>query len=269
LLVDDASDNSEYAELPLNIRIIRNNKNLGYVNSVNIGFAASSADVVLLLDSDAYPKMDLTAKVCEEFLSQPDLGALGFYLVDEKGQATGSSSPDPSWVELLLGQRLGDIYGRYVKNSPTVLMNLHSCAIAVRREAFESVGGFDANFDFLDADIDFSMRLRQKGWRLGSESKLVVFHKGGGSFQKTSTRVVRHHINRWRLLNKHGKLRWPRLLKLGLILRHSTELILFWLARPLMINSKDILKDKLEGRRVLLKTVWSGYGNDCERLTIL
>jgi GT2 family glycosyltransferase len=262
LIVDDASDKAEPSDLPIKVRLLRNESNLGYARSVNVGFSAVETDIVILLDSDAYPLMDLTAKTLYEFVSNPHLGALGFHLVDEIGQGTGSSSPDPSCAELLLGQRFSELYGRYVKKRNTKLINLHSCALAVRREAFESVGGFDINFDFLDADIDFSMRLRQKGWELRKESSLMVFHKGGGSPQKTSARVVRHHINRWRLLSKHRKIRWPLLLKLGLALRHSTELLLLWLARYLTNYSDDILRDKLEGRRFLFKTVWSGYGNE-------
>jgi GT2 family glycosyltransferase len=262
LIVDDSSDEIVPTDLPAKVRTIRNDRNFGYVRSVNVGFAASKADIVILLDSDAYPLMDLALKIYQEFINNPQLGALGFHLVDENGQETGSISSDPSCIELLLGQRLSEIYGCYIKPKNTSLIALHSCALAVRRKAFESINGFDTSFDFLDADIDFSIRLRQKGWELRKESSLMVFHKGGGSAQKTSKRVVRHHANRWHLLKKHQKIRRPLLLKLGLALRHFTELMILWLSRPLMRYSKDIFRDKIEGRRRLFKMVWSGYGNE-------
>jgi GT2 family glycosyltransferase len=131
--------------------------------------------------------------------------------------------------------------------------------MAVRRKAFESVGGFDEAFDFLDADTDFSMRLRQAGWRLGNSEEIVAYHEGGGSPQSTAKRVVRHHRNRWRLLQKHSKLKQPLMIKATLALRHGLEYGLLRLLGSVFTNTTAEQEDKLTGRRVLLRRVWSSY----------
>ena len=97
------------------------------------------------------------------------------------------------------------------------------CAVALRRAAFLNVGGFDEGFDWLDADLDMSLRLHEAGWQLQTDPSLKACHRGGGSFQTTAQRVFRFHRNRWRLLTKHRRIRHPALLKLGLAARHGLE----------------------------------------------
>jgi GT2 family glycosyltransferase len=131
--------------------------------------------------------------------------------------------------------------------------------MAVRRQAFESVGGFDEAFDFLDADTDFSIRLRQAGWRLGKSKDIVAYHEGGGSPQSTAKRVVRHHRNRWRLLQKHGKLRRTEVAKAVLAARHGLEYGLLQLLGAVFTKTTAEKEDKLAGRRMLLQRVWRAY----------
>jgi GT2 family glycosyltransferase len=131
--------------------------------------------------------------------------------------------------------------------------------MAVWQEAVEDVGGFDEGFDFLDADTDFSMRLRQAGWRLTKSDEVTAYHEGGGSPQSTAKRVARHHQNRWRLFRKHGKLRHPGLVKAALALRHGLEYGLLHLAGSILTDTSAERKDKLTSRRELLQRVWYGY----------
>src|SRR5262245_34604716 len=90
VIVDDASSTPPPSDLPATTRVLHNERNLGYVASVNRGFAAVSGDVVLLLDSDAYPLADLMPSIRRAFTEDPALGALGFALVDRHGRATGA-----------------------------------------------------------------------------------------------------------------------------------------------------------------------------------
>ena len=262
VVVDDASEQNVPEHLPDKVRVIQNPKNRGYVASVNIGFSHLKDDVIILFDSDAYPLMDLTQSLADLFASNPQLGVVGFQLVDEEGQPTGSYSQEPNVLGLLLGQKLEAWYQSWFQQTKKRPLCLHSCGMAVRRIAFEEVGGFDEGFDFLDADIDFSMRLRAAGWDLQVNPSLVAYHIGGGSFQSTAKRVLRHHRNRWRLLVKHGHLALPWLLKIGLVTRHALEYSFLGIMGKVIIKDPTTLRDKLHGRRQLFNEVWSGYGNE-------
>lgn len=262
LVVDDASEESVPDNLPDKVKVIQNNHNQGYVHSVNVGFAQLQEDLVILLDSDAYPLMDLTKLLTQTFTANPMLGAVGFQLVDEKGQPTGSSCPEPKAFDLLLGQALASKYNSWFKHDKECSLCLYSCGMAVRRSAFEEVSGFDEGFDFLDADIDFSIRLRAAGWHVQVDPSLLAYHKGGGSFQTTSKRVLRYHRNRWRLLSKHGLISQPRLLKVGLAVRHAFEYGILQVFGKDLIPEFTVLADKLHSRQQLLRQVWSAYGNE-------
>jgi GT2 family glycosyltransferase len=262
LVVDDASDQkAQHENLPTQVRVVYNSKNCGYAPSVNIGFSNIKEDVVILLDSDAYPLMDLTESLEHLFATNPKLGAVGFKLVDNNGQPTGYCSPEPSVLGLLLGQQLSDLYDAKVKRTIDSIVCIHSCGMAIRRTAFEEIGGFDEGFDFLDADIDFSMRLDAAGWDLQIDPNLVAYHEGGGSPQTTAKRVLRHHRNRWRLLSKHGRIRFPFLLKAGLATRHILEYVFLRIVGKVVVNDTKTLEDKIFGRHQLMNSVWSNYDN--------
>lgn len=261
LVVDDRSEQLLPDLFVGKVHVIQNSQNKGYVASVNIGFSQLQEDIVILFDSDAYPLMDLTQPLIQIFESDPSLGAVGFQLVDEDGNPTGSHRPEPHALGLLLGQKLQARTQSWFPSLQKRPICLYSCGMAVRRAAFEDIGGFDENFDFLDADIDFSIRLRRAGWQIQLQKSLLAFHKGGGSFQTTAKRVLRYHKNRWRLLAKHGYLPAPILFKAGLATRHAIEYGALHVGGKRLIKDPISLKDKLHSRQKLLKEVWSGYGN--------
>lgn len=261
LVVDDASEESTPVFSSDKVRVIKNPQNKGYVASVNIGFSQIEEDIIVLLDSDAYPLVDLAQPLISIFTSNSELGAIGFHLVDENGNPTGSYRPEPHALGLILGQKLESRTRSllpFLQNRPICL---HSCGMAIRRIAFEAIGGFDENFDFLDADIDFSMSLRRTGWQIHCHPELVAFHKGGGSFQTTAKRVIRHHRNRWMLLGKHGYLPPLAAFKIALSIRHLFEYCALEIMGKRLVKDPVSLKDKLESRKKLLQGVWSGYGN--------
>jgi len=258
LIVDDCSSDTGPDDLPAPIRVVRNETNQGYVRSVNVGFSELDGDIIVLLDSDAEPLMDVVPGVRKAFSEDPELGAMALHLVDRDGHPTGAVSPEPTVLHYVLGQKAGSWLRRVTQGDdlpPPERLCLHSCGMAVRRTAAEEIGGFDEGFDFLDADTDFSMRLRQAGWRLAKSDDVVAYHEGGGSPQSTAKRVVRHHRNRWRLLQKHEKLGFPNLLRGLLGLRFGVEYGVLRIFGSLLYPDSEVWEDKVRGRKKLLTEV--------------
>lgn len=54
--------------------------------------------------------------------------------------------------------------------------HLPGCNIAVRKEAFSAIGGFDPQFTTAGDDVDFCWRLRDAGYRLGFSPVAFVWH---------------------------------------------------------------------------------------------
>lgn len=260
LVVDDGSDAPAVWPEDGNVVIHRNPENLGYVASVNVGMSLMEEELVVLLDCDARPLNDFVPEVLARFNENPRLGALGFTQTDDRELLRPAGESCPSLLDFIIGPSFAHRFPFSLsarKPTGTSILCLHSCCIAIRRAAFENVSGFDESFDFLDADNDFSIRLNRSGWRTALTSEVLCFHPGSGSPQSTTTRVLRFHRNRWRLLRKHGFVRCPAVVRPFLFLRHLLE----WLALMLLRlrTPSPELRDKASCRVTLLKSVWKDY----------
>ncbi|MGI8330056.1 glycosyltransferase family 2 protein [Actinomadura scrupuli] len=86
---------------------------------------------------------------------------------------------------------------RYLEECPTI-------NLAFRREAYDSVGGFDETFAY-GSDVDFSWRLQDAGHRIRSAPEAIVTHDWGDrrrqvrrsyAYGKARARLYRKHRSR-------------------------------------------------------------------------
>ena len=111
------------------------------------------------------------------------------------------------------------------------------------------MGGFDAEFDFCDVDVDYSMRLRRGGWKVEVDPAVEVFHVGGGTPQLLRHRVLHFYKSRWRLLRKHGLMPSPRLARAVILTRLACEKAILEIFGRLLFPSAEVLNDKILGRQ--------------------
>ncbi len=71
-------------------------------------------------------------------------------------------------------------------------------ALVVRREAWERVGGFDADYFMYAEDLDLSLRLRLAGYGVGVARAAVVEHDY--DFHKGTHKWLLLEVNRWRTI---------------------------------------------------------------------
>ncbi len=233
------------------------------INEVRRGFAASlnravgevDTGLAVVFDADAYPLADTAGAIFDAFADEPRLGLLGFRTVDARGRDTPSWSEEPGVLALVAGQRLdGWLRRRLPAHSPRFLC-LHTAALAIRREAFLAVGGADEELGFLDVDIDLSMRIRRAGWIVRQDAALVAYHEGGGTPVSTRWRVQQFYRSRFRLLRKHGRIRFPGLLRAAVLGRLAVEALLLAALGGLLFRDRDRRRDKVLGRRELIRLV--------------
>jgi GT2 family glycosyltransferase len=260
VLVDDHSRTPRPAgDLDGRVRLVIHPENLGGGPSLARAIAEAGTDIVVVFDSDAYPLSPFAAALRRQFEAEPELAAVGFRTVDRHGRNTGMPEPEPDASTLVLGQRLHALYRR-LRPARRRPFCLYTPALAIRRRAFEAVGGLDdRRFDFLDLDTDLSMRWNRAGWRLAWRPDLVAFHEGGGSPQATHQRVVRHYRNRWLLLHKHGRIKHPAALRRLVLARLALELAGLWTLGRLVFGNGPRLADKLIGRRLAWRHVRDHY----------
>ncbi len=68
-----------------------------------------------------------------------------------------------------------------VPAEPVTVPYLAATAIVARREALESVGGFDERYFLYGEDLDLCRRLRRAGWELAALPWQFATHENGGS----------------------------------------------------------------------------------------
>jgi GT2 family glycosyltransferase len=136
--------------------VLREPVGMGPAGLRNAGAEGSDADVIVFVDSDVEVHPDALSRIATRFAADSELVAV-FGAYDDEPAAPGLTS------------RFRNLLHHHVHaSSPGEAETFWAGLGAVRREAFEATGGFDAA-RFPDAsveDIELGMRLRESGARL-------------------------------------------------------------------------------------------------------
>jgi len=258
VVYDDCSRTQPGEPFPVGTHIHLGSSNVGLTNALNIAFSLLSEDIVVLFDSDAYPVSPFCSEVLQRFEHDPQLGLLAFQTIGKSGLPTESYTTEPNFWSLLLGQAM---YAKLEKwlSDQSGNISVFTCAMAVRRQAFVELNGFDEAFDWLDLDHDFSMRMNRSNWKVSVADSARIFHEGGGTPQLTRKRVLRFYKTRWYLLNKFNRLPTKQFAKRLIISRLYVEYIFLALFGRTIISDPDRFSDKLQGRRELIAFCKTNY----------
>jgi GT2 family glycosyltransferase len=127
----------------------------------NNAAAEGPADHLAFVDSD-HEIADGWLAAMAEVMSDDTIGAVG---------ALCDPPPNGTWVQETYGWLRGKTRGHKDVNW------LGSGNMAVRRVAFDQVGGFDVTLEACE-DVDLCQRLRAAGWRVVADERLVNVHYG-------------------------------------------------------------------------------------------
>jgi GT2 family glycosyltransferase len=195
IVVDDCSDDDtqEMLRRMKNIKIVRNEKNLGFILSCNAGAKAAEGDFLLLLNNDTEVQRNWLAPMVNTFKTHSDCGMVGAKLLYADGrlqEAGGIVWQDGSaWN-----------YGRLDDpNKPeySYLRAVDYCSgacLLVHRENYLSLGGFDVHY--LPAyyeDTDLAFRIREQGRQVYYQPLSRVIHFEGVSNGTDTTSGVKEY----------------------------------------------------------------------------
>lgn len=174
--------------------IIENMENLGFSAGNNLALKKTKADYYLLLNSDTEIKKDSLEKLME-FAGKNDFGIFSCKLVNRDGsfQPNGGDLPLGlslfSWiaglddVTPLLKSVLPSFHRKflsYYKDGKEVGW-VGGTAMMIREDVLKKAGYLDENIFMYGEDVEYCMRAKKKGFKIGWTDGTEIMHLGGGS----------------------------------------------------------------------------------------
>jgi len=197
IVADNCSTDDSLAVLQQfpSVRTILLDQNHGYAGGYNEALKQVTADYYLLVNSDVEVSPNWIAPLSHFLDENKDYAAVQPKILDfnqkdyfEYAGAAGG------FIDLLgypycrgrIFNTLEQDTGQY--NSNVDIFWASGACFMIRSEVFKQVGGFDADFFAHMEEIDLCWRVKSLGLKIAFVPNSVVYHVGGGTLNKTSSR---------------------------------------------------------------------------------
>lgn len=183
IVVDDASnDETQKVLAPIKgVRLIRNDKNLGFVHSCNKGAAVARGNYLWFLNNDTLVMHNSLDALVDTFRQIPNVGLAGSKLIYPDGklqEAGGIIWNDASGWNF--GR--GDTADRPEYSYSREVDYCSGASIMIPKSLFDELGGFDAQYaPAYYEDVDLAFKVRRAGRKVWYQSLSQIVHDEGVS----------------------------------------------------------------------------------------
>jgi hypothetical protein len=198
LVVDNGSTDESVARVRARfptVDLLQTGENLGYAEGNNAGLRAAvagGASYLFVLNNDVVVARDTISLLVEALEADASIGMVGpAVFFSDPSDRLFSTGSQIDWQRATI-RHTG--LGRTVKDSlePELLDVdfLVGCAVLVRRDLIEDMGGLDPAYYLNFEDVEWGVRARRRGYRVVCAPQARVWHKlssslGVGSPQNT------------------------------------------------------------------------------------
>ena len=209
------------------VRVVRTGANLGYGAGANRGVAAApGADVVLVMNPDVELHPGAVDALVRAIDADPAVAVVGPRVLEADGSRYPSARRFPSPGDALAHALVGRVWPdnrfsrRYrmadLGTDRAVAVDWVSGAcFAVRRRAWEELGGFDEAYFMYAEDMDLCWRARQAGWDVVYDPSATVTHLQGVSTRRRPYAMLAAHHRSALRFTWRTQVGWRRLLVPG------------------------------------------------------
>ncbi len=204
ILADNASDDGSVewvAEYFSSVKIASFDNNYGYTGGNNRAVPFATKEILLFLNNDVKVHPDWLTGLNALFESDTQIAAaqpkiLSYEQPDyfEYAGAAGGFLDNLGYP--FCRGRLLDTFekdeGQY--DSEVDITWASGAALAIKKDVFEELEGFDEDFEFHMEEIDLCWRVINRGYTVKFTPESVVFHLGGGSLPMGSSRKVYYNF---------------------------------------------------------------------------
>lgn len=200
-----------------NVSVVRYEGNFNYSSINNFGAKYAKGEYLLLLNNDTKV---ITPEWMEEmlmFAQREDVGAVGAKLYYEENNIQHAGivigigpSGTAGHIHYDMPKAAGGYMGKlhYVQDVSAVT----GACLMVKRSLYEELGGLDEKFSVAYNDVDFCLRIREKGYLniFTPDAELYHYESRSRGFETTEAKRIRH--DREAAMFRE---RWAELLKKG------------------------------------------------------
>jgi GT2 family glycosyltransferase len=186
------------------LRLILKDTNSGYSGGNNTGVRESSSELLILLNSDTEILPGTIPRLVELMNAHPDWAMLG-PVSNQSGNDQHIHTLGTT-VQEILNEGATWCSHSHDCHYPTDI--LHFFCVVIRKDIYNRLNGLDEEFGLgYYEDTDFNYRAVKAGLKLMITEDVFVYHRGSGSFSKTSAAVkkmVKQNKKLFRKKQGHG-----------------------------------------------------------------
>jgi GT2 family glycosyltransferase len=148
-----------------NITLLQSRTNLGVAGGRNLLSSLGRGRVIIGLDNDAvFAAHDTAARLVRALDAEPRLAAIGCRILNGQGTADDASSWGyPAALRTCAAESFDAV-------------TFVGAGHAIRREAWEQIGGYDPVLFFCWEEYDFALRAIAAGWRIRYRGDIAIRH---------------------------------------------------------------------------------------------
>ena len=182
-------------EFPM-VSAIQSDENLGFARANNLAARQSSGEYLLFLNPDTEIVGGALDSLYSHIQVLPSAGTVGCRLLNSDGSVqTSCIQSIPTITNQVLDSeflrarwpksRLWGMAALYdTVGKPVRVEAVSGACIMIRREVFESIGGFNEEYFMYAEDIDLSYRVSRAGYNTYYVPHASIVHHGGGSSEQ-------------------------------------------------------------------------------------
>lgn len=196
------------------VQVIANQQNKGFAAANNQGAAQASGEILFFLNSDTEVHGAAIRTLYQFLTTTPEAGAVGPRVLNLDGTPQKSTSS-----RLTIGSLINHhlpianlLKGSTKTSAPTPQQTttvdiVKGCALAVRRDAFDTVGGWDDSYFMYAEEREFCYALQEAGFTNYYLHEAVITHHGGASsLDNYVEQQIVHHQSVVQFLRRHHPL---------------------------------------------------------------
>lgn len=166
------------------VKLIRNENNLGFARACNLGIQASAGEFVLFLNNDTIANVQALSLLLEKIRENSSIGAVGPALLSGQKNYQVSFGKKVNFFSEFIQKGFFNLYYAKKLKSDSKVRDvdwLSAACLLARRKALEEVGCFDENYFLYFEDIDLCYKIKQSDWILLFLPQAHIIHFGGTS----------------------------------------------------------------------------------------